>query len=110
MMQLQDIINKANGEVKDLLIQYQHDMIKNAISALSYSELSAVKAIFEDRQEEKIYSAKQVATSNNITRSTLVTAIDKLIVAGLVTQRSLGCKGCYLKVLNTALFDAVERA
>lgn len=109
-MTLQEIINKANGEVKEMLIAYQKEMVINAVKALSYNELSAVKAVFEDKKIEKTFSAKEVATSNNITRSILVTAMDKLQVAGLITQKSLGCKGCYVKVLNESLFDVVERA
>lgn len=108
-MTLQEIINKANGEVKEMLVTYQKEMVVNAVKALSYNELSAVQAVFADKKMEKTYSAKDVATSNNITRSILVTAMDKLQVAGLITQKSMGCKGCWVKVLNASLFEVLER-
>ena len=46
-MQLQDIINQATGEVKAMLIEYQTEQIKNAIRTLSFTELSAAKAILQ---------------------------------------------------------------
>ncbi|OJG82586.1 GTP-sensing transcriptional pleiotropic repressor CodY [Enterococcus pallens] len=75
--------------------------VQMAISTLSYSELKAVKAIFEALEgDEGRLTASNIADKIGITRSVIVNALRKLESAGIIESRSLGMKGTYLKVLN----------
>ena len=66
-------------------------LIQIAIKSLSFSELEAVKAIFESfpSLEERI-TASKIAEEKNITRSVIVNALRKLESAGILETRSLG--------------------
>lgn len=84
-------------------------MVQMSIDSLSYSELKAVKYIFNelDGTEGMIVGSK-LADSIAITRSVIVNALRKLESAGVVDSRSLGMKGTYIKVLNNYFLDELE--
>ena len=84
--------------------------VQMAINTLSYSELKAVKAIFEalDGEEGRL-TASSIADEIGITRSVIVNALRKLESAGIIESRSLGMKGTYLKVLNPRFITALEK-
>lgn len=84
--------------------------VQMAIKTLSYSELKAIKAIFEelDGTEGRI-TASNVADKVGITRSVIVNALRKLESGGIIESRSLGMKGTYIKVQNTKFIDALEK-
>ena len=44
-----------------------------------------------------------------ITRSVIVNALRKFESAGVIESRSLGMKGTYIKVLNSALLDELGK-
>lgn len=80
--------------------------VQMAVSTLSYSELKAVKAIFDALEgDEGRLTASNIADQIGITRSVIVNALRKLESAGIIESRSLGMKGTYLKVLNPMFKD-----
>ena len=84
--------------------------VQMAISTLSYSELKAVKAIFDALEgDEGRLTASNIADKIGITRSVIVNALRKLESAGIIESRSLGMKGTYLKVLNPLFKDELIR-
>ena len=54
-------------------------------------------------------SMQQIADRVGITRSVIVNALRKLESAGVIESRSSGMKGTYIKVLNDAVFDEIEK-
>ena len=75
--------------------------VQLAMSTLSYSELKAVEAIFNELEEDEgRVTASTVADKVGITRSVIVNALRKLESAGVIETRSLGMKGTYIKIIN----------
>jgi transcriptional pleiotropic repressor len=84
-------------------------IVKSAISTLSYSELDAIKHIFSELEgREGILVASKIADRVGITRSVIVNALRKFESAGVIESRSSGMKGTYIKVLNDAVFDELD--
>ena len=84
-------------------------VVKSAISTLSYSELEAIIHIFEELDgNEGVLVASKIADRVGITRSVIVNALRKLESAGVIESRSSGMKGTYIKVLNDVVFDELE--
>ena len=85
-------------------------IVKSAISTLSFSELEAITHIFEELDgNEGILVASKIADRVGITRSVIVNALRKFESAGVIESRSSGMKGTYIKVLNDVVFDEVEK-
>lgn len=85
--------------------------VEQALGALSYSEQEAVRVLFENLEgEEGVVVASRIADSVGLTRSVIVNALRKLESAGVITSRSLGMKGTYVKVLNRELVPAVKNS
>ena len=81
-------------------------IVKSAISTLSFSELEAVIHIFDELDgSEGILVASKIADRVGITRSVIVNALRKFESAGVIESRSSGMKGTYIKVLNDVVFD-----
>lgn len=90
----------------DSELKRQKSIIKSSIGTLSYSELEAILAIFEElNSTEGIIVASKIADKFQITRSVIVNALRKFESAEIIESRSLGMKGTYIKVLNKNLFD-----
>lgn len=84
-------------------------VVKSAVSTLSYSELAAITSIFDELDgKEGILVASKVADRVGITRSVIVNALRKFESAGIIESRSSGMKGTYIKVLNDVIFDELE--
>lgn len=84
-------------------------IVKSAISTLSYSELDAIEHIFDELEgREGILVASKIADRVGITRSVIVNALRKFESAGVIESRSSGMKGTYIKVLNDAVFEELE--
>jgi transcriptional pleiotropic repressor len=82
------------------------DVVKSAISTLSYSEREAIIHIFKELDgEEGLLVASKIADRVGITRSVIVNALRKLESAGVIESRSLGMKGTHIRILNSALRD-----
>ena len=98
-------VNEENAEeVRKIQI------VKSAISTLSFSELEAIIHIFEELEGKKgILVASKLADRVGITRSVIVNALRKFESAGVIESRSSGMKGTYIKVLNDVVFDELER-
>ena len=81
-------------------------IVKSAISTLSFSELEAIIHIFDELDGNGRYpGCQQVSqTSVGITRSVIVNALRKFESAGVIESRSSGMKGTYIKVLNDVVF------
>ena len=95
----------ANGCALQGLIQ----IVKSAISTLSFSELEAITHIFEELDgNEGILVASKIADRVGITRSVIVNALRKFESAGVIESRSSGMKGTYIKVLNDVIFDELK--
>ncbi len=85
-------------------------IVKSAISTLSFSELEAIMHIFEEMDgTEGILVASKIADRVGITRSVIVNALRKFESAGVIESRSSGMKGTYIKVLNDVVFDELDK-
>jgi transcriptional pleiotropic repressor len=81
-------------------------IVKSAISTLSFSELEAITHIFDELEgKEGILVASKIADRVGITRSVIVNALRKFESAGVIESRSSGMKGTYIKILNDVIFD-----
>jgi len=84
--------------------------VQIALATLSYSELDAIKHIFEELEgDEGLLVASKIADRVGITRSVIVNALRKFESAGVIESKSLGMKGTYIKVLNDHLFEELEK-
>ena len=94
-------VNEENAE-ENRKIQ----IVKSAISTLSFSELEAIIHIFDELDgKEGILVASKIADRVGITRSVIVNALRKFESAGVIESRSSGMKGTYIKVINDVVFD-----
>lgn len=85
-------------------------IVKSAISTLSFSELEAIIHIFDELGgKEGILVASKIADRVGITRSVIVNALRKFESAGVIESRSSGMRGTYIKVLNDVVFDELEQ-
>lgn len=85
-------------------------IVKSAISTLSFSELEAITHIFEELDgNEGILVASKIADRVGITRSVIVNALRKFESAGVIESRSSGMKGTYIKVVNDVVFEELEK-
>ena len=97
-------VNEENAE-ENRKIQ----IVKSAISTLSFSELEAIIHIFDELDgKEGILVASKIADRVGITRSVIVNALRKFESAGVIEFRSSGMKGTYIKVINDVVFDELE--
>jgi transcriptional pleiotropic repressor len=86
------------------------EIVKSAISTLSYSELEAAQYIFAELNgNEGILVASKVADRVGITRSVIVNALRKFESAGVIESRSSGMKGTYIKIVNDMLLDELGK-
>lgn len=84
-------------------------IVKSAISTLSFSELEAIIHIFDELDgTEGILVASKIADRVGITRSVIVNALRKFESAGVIESRSSGMKGTYIKVINDVVFEELE--
>lgn len=98
-------VNEENAE-ENRKVQ----IVKSAISTLSFSELEAITHIFEELEgNEGILVASKIADRVGITRSVIVNALRKFESAGVIESRSSGMKGTYIKVINDVVFDELKR-
>ena len=85
-------------------------IVRSAISTLSFSELEAITHIFDELNgTEGILVASKIADRVGITRSVIVNALRKFESAGVIESRSSGMKGTYIKVLNDYVFTELEK-
>lgn len=97
-------VNEENAEETR-----KKQIVKSAISTLSFSELEAITHIFDEMNgREGILVASKIADRVGITRSVIVNALRKFESAGVIESRSSGMKGTYIKVLNDVVFDELE--
>ena len=97
-------VNEENAEESRKV-----QIVKSAISTLSFSELEAITHIFEELDgNEGILVASKIADRVGITRSVIVNALRKFESAGVIESRSSGMKGTYIKVLNDVVFDELK--
>ncbi len=98
-------VNEENAE-EERKVQ----IVKSAISTLSFSELEAIIHIFEELDGvEGILIASKIADRVGITRSVIVNALRKFESAGVIESRSSGMKGTYIKVVNDVVFDELKK-
>lgn len=98
-------VNEENAEETR-----KQQIVKSAISTLSYSELEAIVHIFKELDgNEGVLVASKIADRIGITRSVIVNALRKFESAGVIESRSSGMKGTYIKVLNDVVFDELGR-
>ncbi len=98
-------VNEENAE-EERKIQ----IVKSAISTLSFSELEAIIHIFDELDgTEGILIASKIADRVGITRSVIVNALRKFESAGVIESRSSGMKGTYIKVVNDVVFEELKK-
>ncbi len=96
-------VNEESAEEKRKV-----EVVRSAISTLSFSEMEAITHIFEELNGmEGILVASKIADRVGITRSVIVNALRKFESAGVIESRSSGMKGTYIKVLNDVVFDEI---
>ena len=84
--------------------------VQIAINTLSFSERKAAFAILSALDStEGLLVASKIADQVKITRSVIVNALRKFESAGVISSKSLGMKGTYIKVLNEYLLDEVQK-
>ncbi len=104
-LEMMSSVNEENAE-EERKVQ----IVKSAISTLSFSELEAIIHIFDELDgAEGILIASKIADRVGITRSVIVNALRKFESAGVIESRSSGMKGTYIKVINDVVFDELER-
>ena len=102
-----EMMRSVNEENAEEMRKIQ--IVKSAISTLSFSELEAITHIFEELDgNEGILVASKIADRVGITRSVIVNALRKFESAGVIESRSSGMKGTYIKVLNDVVFDELK--
>lgn len=90
--------------------QRKVNIVRSAISTLSFSELEAIQHIFDELEgNEGILVASKIADRVGITRSVIVNALRKFESAGVIESRSSGMKGTYLKVINDVVFGELRK-
>lgn len=88
----------------------KRQVVQMAIATLSYSEVEAVRQIFNElKGTEGLLVASKIADRSGITRSVIVNALRKLESAGVIETRSLGMKGTHIKILNSKFMDELEK-
>lgn len=98
-------VNEENAEENR-----KQQIVRSAISTLSFSELEAIIHIFAELEgNEGVLVASKIADNVGITRSVIVNALRKFESAGVIESRSSGMKGTYIKVLNDVVFDELKR-
>lgn len=84
--------------------------VKSAISTLSVSEMDAIVHIFDELDGmEGVLVASKIADRVGITRSVIVNALRKFESAGVIVSKSSGMKGTYIKVVNNAVYEEIEK-
>lgn len=103
-----EMLHAQQGEEQD---QARKDTsARMAVSALSYSEAEAIVHVFKELgRPEGLLVASKIADRVGVTRSVIVNALRKLESAGVITSRSLGMKGTFIKVLNPAFLDELAK-
>lgn len=98
--------NKANApEIK----QQGNIDINMVLESLSFSEIKALSSVFTELNGmEGFLVASRIADRIGISRSVIVNAMRKLESAGIVNSRSLGIKGTYIKIKNSAFLEALK--
>lgn len=100
VMMIRAVSRKAETEAR------KKNVVQLALEVLSYSELEAVKYIFNEIEgNEGFLVASKLAEEYKLTRSVIVNALRKLESAGVIDARSLGMKGTYIKILNDYLYE-----
>ncbi len=84
------------------------ELTKSALGTLSYSELIAVINVFKNLNNNIVVASK-VAKKIGISRSIIVNALRKLESAALIEVRSLGTKGTYIRIINSALTTELSK-
>ncbi len=103
-----EMMRSVNEENAEQMRKIQ--IVRSAISTLSFSELEAIKCIFAELDgNEGILVASKIADRVGITRSVIVNALRKFESAGVIESRSSGMKGTYIKVLNDVVFDELAK-
>ncbi len=103
-----EMLRSVNEENAEQMRKVQ--IVRSAISTLSFSELEAIKCIFAELDgNEGILVASKIADRVGITRSVIVNALRKFESAGVIESRSSGMKGTYIKVLNDVVFDELSK-
>lgn len=98
-------VNEENAEESRKL-----QVVRSAIGTLSFSEMEAITHVFDELNGmEGILVASKIADRVGITRSVIVNALRKFESAGVIESRSSGMKGTYIKVLNDAVFDEIDK-
>ena len=102
------ILRKVNQRMENEV--RKKTVVQLALEVLSYSELEAVKYIFNEIEgSEGFLVASKLAEEYKLTRSVIVNALRKLESAGVIDARSLGMKGTYIKVLNDYLYEQLAQ-
>lgn len=96
---------------EDAEIVRNKQIVKSAISTLSYSEVEAITHVFKELDnKEGILVASKIADKVGITRSVIVNALRKFESAGVIESHSSGMKGTYIKVLNDEVFSELAKS
>lgn len=82
---------------------------KIAVNSLTFNEIKAIKSIVKsiEGNDGEVF-LNSIATKTFTTPSTVSNALKKLELATLITTKSMGVKGKYIKILNENLREELE--
>lgn len=84
----------------------QRKAVEVAVQVLTHSEQGALRSLISSLNgREGIVVARKLAQEGRFSRSTVVWSLIKMVSAGLISSRSLGTKGTYVKILNDHLLE-----
>lgn len=102
-----EILHSKSEKIEHII--RQKAAVSIAISTLSHTEYAAIEHILDelgDNQGQLVTS--KIAKKIGVAPSVVVTGLRKLESARVVSVRSLGRKGTYIKVLNNYLLEQLE--
>ncbi|MEG0268183.1 MAG: GTP-sensing pleiotropic transcriptional regulator CodY [Carnobacterium sp.] len=103
-----EILYKKSTQIEDEV--RNSAMVQIALKTLSFSEMKAVKAIFEELDgTEGRLTTSAIADKIGITRSVIVNALRKLESGGIIESKSLGMKGTYIRIHNKKFKSALDK-
>lgn len=88
-----------------------NDTVTRLKEVLTYTEISAVKVIWEalGEEDEKFIVGTKLAAEKSIAKSVMISALRLLHATGVVKTESVGSKGTRVIVLDRELLEAVAK-
>lgn len=93
--------------VEQVTEQNKREKAHLAYNTTTKTERKALRGLYEvlgNKQEMRV-TTSEIADQLGITRSIIVNSLQKLVVAGVIEQKSMGMKGTHIKLVNDYFRD-----